>query len=250
MLARASGTQYQQETIEFDGDKAMNKFRWVLLAFAWTAIVTTAGASLYSPGFSKLVISARLSANDIAQPTQTNQQSGEAGSLLKRLSAKIPDAPTFIDTETLELMQQVAKIKSPDAAKLLIKCLAFNYNPENQDEDRSEDMMIPAIKLLKEYFGESAAPLLYEEGLSTSKGWFRDRIALAVRTIVPESGVENFKKKALADVALRPAAFEFHQSLSSEHLDLRLNAPHDRRNAEIERSIEEVKKKNQGGKPR
>lgn len=235
----------------------MKKFHWILLAFAGTAIATTAAASLYSSGFSKLATPAndstatiaRMSVNDIKQPTQTNQQSSAEDSLLKKLSAKVPDIPTFVDAKTLELMQQVAKIKSSDAAKLLIKCLAFNYNPGNQDEDRSEDMMIPAIKLLKDYFGKSAAPLLYEEGLSTTKGWFRDRAALAVRTILPESDVENLKKQALSDVATRPDAFEFYKSLSSEHLDLQLNAPHDRRSAEIERNIE-VKKRNQGGRPR
>lgn len=231
----------------------MKRFYWMLLALAGLAAVVTASASLYPSGSSHkdetLAYNPTVSTADksgtTGQTVKIEQQSSQEDSLLYRLSTKVPDVPTFIDRETLELMQQVAKIKRPDAAKLLIKCLAYNYNPGNQDEDRSEDMMIPAIKLLGDYFGESASPLLYEEGLATSKIWFRDRIALAVRTILPESDVERLKKQALSDVAIQPNAFEFHESLSAEHLDLQLNAPRDRRMAELERAIEEIQKRDE-----
>ena len=237
----------------------MKRFYWALLALAGLATAVTAGVALSSSGSSheagplaymSIVLIADNSDATPEQAVQNDQQRNQENALLFQLSSKVPAVPTYIDRETLELMQQVAKIKRPDAAKLLIKCLAYNYNPGNQDEDRSDDMMIPAIKLLGDYFGELAVPLLYDEGLSTNKSWFRDRIALAVRIILPKSKVEKLQEQALSDVAIRPNAFEFHKSLSAERLDLQLNAPRDKRVAETERIIEETQKRNERRKPR
>lgn len=235
----------------------MGSFYWILLSFAGIAAAATVGTRSYSSGPSKDETLADSPAGMISQigedtksqTAKSAKQKSKEDLLLRQLSVKVPDVPTFVDRETVDLMREVAETKRPEAAKLLIKCLAYNYDPFNQDEDRSDDMMIPAIQLLKYFFGESAIPLLYEEALSTDKVWFRDRIALAVSTILPESGVKELKERALSDAGVQPHAFEFYESLSAEHLDLQFNAPRDRRMAEIERNIEEMQKRNERRKP-
>ena len=184
------------------------------------------------------------------QPQQTSPETSDEEALLSRLSSKVPDEPAFVDREILDLMQKVAKVGKLDAARLLIKCFAFSLDPGNHDDDSSDNMMIPAIKLLGDNFSSTAARLLYEQGAPTDKVWFRNRIALAARTILPPAEVESLQKRALSDVLLKPHAFAFGESLAAEHLDVKLNAPREKRMADLDKSIDEAKRRNKGKQPR
>lgn len=194
------------------------------------------------------------------EPFLDIERTAEAGKALARdskddlriqqLSAKIPGEPTFVDRETLDLMREVAQTRSADAATVLVKCLAFNFNPVNQDEDKSVEMMIPAIQLLRDFFGESASTYLYKEGVVTDKKWFRERIVLAIRSILPEQAVQHLKDKTMSEAGLYPNAVMLYQSLTTENLDLQLNAPTDKRLAEVDKSIEAIQKKNKQKRPR
>lgn len=169
--------------------------------------------------------------------------------LITQLSAKVPAEPTFADRETIDLMREVAKTRREDAARLLVKCLAFNLDPLNVDEERSDATSIPAIQFLQEYFGQSASKALYEEGVATDKVWLQNRIALAMRTILPPDSVRKVKERVAADIALRPNAWGLGNALSNEQPDVQLNAPRKKRDKEIDRAIKSALERNSKKKP-
>lgn len=99
-------------------------------------------------------------------------------------------------------MHAAAQSRRPEVALLLVRCLSFNLDPDATDESLGLAQVIPAIGLLKEFFGEASAAPLYGEGAADQK-WYRDRIALAALTVLSPETIEEMNGKVLAAVLLR-----------------------------------------------
>lgn len=176
---------------------------------------------------------------------ESNENIPEAELKIKHLQKIIPHAPAVIHQEALELMHQVAKTKRLDAALLLIQCLVFNFEPTSSDNERSQDMMIPAIQLLKDHFGEAIAPLLYTEAIATDQKWFRDRIALATRIILSPQMIKKMNDIFSLDLALNPNAKDFTASLVAVKLDIRLAMPDEETITQVDDAIKKIREKKQ-----
>lgn len=102
---------------------------------------------------------------------------------LAKLESLLPDRPAIATREAVELMTAAAQTGRLDAARLLIRGLAFNHDPDSSNETRSLPEMIPAVVLLERHYGEDVVPLLVFAGATTEQAWLRPRIALAIREI-------------------------------------------------------------------
>jgi len=129
-----------------------------------------------------------LAANHLAASEDTKDTFGS-------LAQKIPSKPKVLSADDLSLMKKVAASKSLEAALVLIRCLAFQLDPDvSNGENLTGPSLLPAIGLLQLSFGKSVGPLLFVEGISTDKEWMRERCALAVRSIVQVEDLEKMIK--------------------------------------------------------
>lgn len=135
------------------------------------------------------------------------------------LTKSIPATPRVLDEEVMARVEMLAKSQDERAIKVLIKALVYN-RPLAQNESRPLEEMIPAVKLLKKYFGEKSLPSLYEEGIRSSDAWARQRLALAVRSCTtPERRAEL--QTAYAGRVEKPHARDaefFFNLIQDEHL--------------------------------
>ncbi len=163
-----------------------------------------------------------------------------------RLAAILPGRPNVITAEALRLMKAVASARQPEGALLLIKSLVFNEDPNTSNEQRTQEMLLPAIALLDEYYGESAAELLYQEGIGAEQDWYRNRIALAVRAILsPESRASYDARFELATSA-DDGASAFVEALASTDLDLHLAIPGADLINKLDEKVKQLREQNQG----
>lgn len=149
------------------------------------------------------------------------QETGNSADVaVRRLGEIVPDHPTIVNRKAMTAMQDAAATKRLDAALLLIKALAFNYDPDNINETKSDSEMIPAIPIMKQWFGSQIGELLYAEGISARQKWYRNRIALAIRTILPKAQIEEINRKYSSQSAQTDEARQFFSALNSAHLEL------------------------------
>lgn len=164
---------------------------------------------------------------------------------IQQLKAVIPGAPAVADRPTLLLMSEVAVAKRPEAAAVLVKALAFNLDPDSSDELRSLPDMIPAISLLKHSFGESVAPTLYEEAIGSERKWYRDRIALAVRSILAPKTIKEMNARFGVDTSNEPRVRDFKASLAAKDLRVRLARRGEDSSRRVGEAIERIRRQNQ-----
>lgn len=181
----------------------------------------------------------------IAPIAQPGENEAENDLKIKHLQEIVPKVPAVINGEALDLMYQAAKTKRLDAAMLLIKCLAFNFDPTISNEERRQDMMIPAIQLLKDHFGETVAPLLYAEAIASDQKWFRDRSALAARTILSPEVILKMNNIFALESTLNPNAKDFAASLIADTIDIHFAIPSEKKLKEVEDAVKKIRKKTQ-----
>ncbi len=93
-----------------------------------------------------------------------------ADQLLAKLAQAIPESPTLVGLSTDRipnvtfLIDEAGATRRLDAAELLIKALAFNFDPSSSNEHRSDLELIPAASALKVNYGAKVLPLLIFEG--------------------------------------------------------------------------------------
>lgn len=109
------------------------------------------------------------------------------------LESLLPSNPAIATRETVEVLTAAAETRRLDAAYLLIRGLAFNFDPHSSNEKRSLSDMIPAVGLLRKYYSEDVLPVLVFEGLATEHFWLRQRVALAVREIAGRDRIEELE---------------------------------------------------------
>lgn len=132
--------------------------------------------------------------------SSTPAGSSTADEKIDRLRSILPLKPTVVgDVDVLRIMREAGETKLPVALNLLIDSLAFNYDPDNRNENDKQSEMIPAIAMIKEYFGERALEVLYKRGVSTEKDWLADRVALTIRTNFPSTLLDDFASRSEPD---------------------------------------------------
>lgn len=162
----------------------------------------------------------------VSQEMQVNAQqknsSIDAQDKLRKLAAIIPQKPTIIDNaEVVRIMRQAAETRQDEALSLLIKSLAFNYDPDASNERKTIEELIPAIGIIREYFGEKSGEALYQEAVSSNEKWLRDRIALVVRVILSEEKREYLNARFF-DASSNLTANDFARSLVDKNLQIQL----------------------------
>ncbi len=160
---------------------------------------------------------------------------------VEHLQEIVPNAPAVVNQEALDVMYQAAKTKRLDAAMLLIKCLAFNFDPTSSNEERNHDIMIPAIQLLQDHFGEAVAPLLYAEAIASDQKWFRDRVALAVRTILSLDTIQKMNDIFALESTLNPNAKDFAASLLANRIDIHFATPYEEKQKQVEDAVKRIR---------
>jgi hypothetical protein len=152
--------------------------------------------------------------NGAARPAQP--QSDE---LLARLEAQIPKDPaTALTPEIVQLLEEVGATKRLDAAMLLIRSLAFAWNPIGWSESKSAFDCVPAAGALQRNFGSQALPLLMAAGVTTDESWRQIRIAVAMRGIGSAAEIERLTKAFALAENRDPAAVRFAARLSEREL--------------------------------
>lgn len=115
--------------------------------------------------------------------------------LRRALEEAVPNEPAIPTRRDKTLMYALAMTKDPQAVPVLIRALAFNLNPlAPWREWLGIEAGIPAMGLLKKFFGEVALLRLYEEGIKAEQDWYRTRIAYTIRLIglCPEKTRKQF----------------------------------------------------------
>lgn len=201
--------------------------------------------------------------------------------LLSALEKALPSTPANPKRRQKTLMYALAMTKDPQAIPVLSRALAFNLNPLVSREWLAIEDRIPAMGLLKKYFGEVALPQLYEDAIKAEQDWYRTRIAYTIRLIGlgPEETRKQFR---LESVALRSSkrpgyytiplvapsktldrmnvqfAEQLHETLlgekfavllSAEKIELELYYPRKEVDEELYKRLETLKKAQRNGVP-
>lgn len=153
---------------------------------------------------------------------------------IERLKSIVRETPAVANRQVVDTMREAAKTRRDDALLFLIKALAYNFDPDVRNESRTPDMLLPAIQLIKENYGDKAVPALYREALNSTQTWYRNRIAVAVRAILSPVDIEIANAKFLRGAN----APDFQAALTTEKVELFL-ARSDGGNSE---KLEELRK--------
>lgn len=206
--------------------------RRITAAVLGVLLAATVGAALANSGVRSMFANRHADAPSAGSEDGTQESTPAAAdrqddaarmnvARLEGLCAQPPQAAAEADRETVALMHAAAQSRRPEVALILVRCLSFNLSPDAADESLSLAEKIPAIGLLKEFFGEASAAPLYEEGGATEQKWYRDRIALAARTVLSPEKVEEMNGRVLA-AASSPRAHEFVATVASGRFDIKL----------------------------
>jgi hypothetical protein len=216
------------------------------------------GATIAIPLIAGLIVSCTGNSNELFVQTSENQSnqvssshtlpnnaqvkpSPDENQKLKRLVAIVPEKPTVISSlDEVKIMREAAETRRVEALPLLVKCLAFNYDPDNSNEIRTKEEMIPAIGIIKEYFGESAGETLYKEAIATNHEWLVERISLAARTILSEETREQLNLRFLNDAA-NPKVRNFAASLANENLQIQFARRSNDASEKIDEKIKQIR---------
>lgn len=149
-----------------------------------------------------------------ATPTKEDEK-------IERLRQIVPARPTIVGFDQVAVMREAAETKRNDALRLLVRCLAYNFDPGNSNERRSQSEMIPAIGMIERNFKQKSGNILYEVATSEAREWLADRIALAAREILDDSTRDDLAGRFLADRS-NPRVNYFSETLSRPNLTVKL----------------------------
>lgn len=158
---------------------------------------------------------------------------------IQRLKSIVREAPAVADRQVVDIMREAAETRRNDALPLLIKGLAYNFDPDNQNELMTPDMLLPAVQLLKEHYGEKAVPALYREALNSTQKWYSNRIAVAVRAILSPTDIQITNNKLLQGAH----APDFVAALTSEKVELYLARSDSQNSKKLEELIKAKQRK-------
>jgi len=140
---------------------------------------------------------------------------------LKKLESLIQAAPTVVDEETYQNMVNLAATRRLDVAVALVRCLGLNRNPAGHSTSRTAEL-VPTIELLGRYYDESVVPLIYAEALEHKESWFRDRAAVAIKSLIKEDKIREMDALFSLDASQDPAILEFVDSLLNSNMEVDL----------------------------
>jgi hypothetical protein len=158
-----------------------------------------------------------------------------------KLRAIVPEEPAVATAEHVKIMAEAGATKRLDAAYLLIRALAFNFEPGSSNELRSLVEMMPAATILKRQYGSQVLPLLMTEAVGTEKKWLQKRIALVLKTLDDQPKVASVVEAFSLKTSTHPKARQLASLLEQDQIDVELANPALESANEF---IEELKKKN------
>lgn len=178
------------------------------------------------------------------QPTATQTATSRRNSVeddqkVERLKSIARETPAVANRQVVDIMREAAHTKRDEALPHLIRALVYNFDPDNQNEFRTPEMLLPAVQLLKENYGEKAVPALYREAVNSNQKWYSNRIAIAVRAILSPADIQIANGKYLRSAS----APDFLAALTTEKVELFL-AHSNGRNSEKLEEIRKAKQKN------
>lgn len=152
--------------------------------------------------------------------TNVNAFSGNEDQLIGMLESQKPSSPQLANRDLLENLSRIAKTKRLDAAATLIGYLAINFEPGQSNEKLTDDMMLPALSLLKESYGQLILPQLYISALSSSEDWMINRLIIAIRSIANPNEIKDMNGKFSLSDSKNKAAIRLSQKLKEKSLNM------------------------------
>jgi hypothetical protein len=90
------------------------------------------------------------------------------------------------------------------------------------DEKLSREGMLPAVRMMRVYFGDSLAPLLFSEGIQTKVPWLRSRIAFAAKKVCSPEVIQTMTLTFSLAESRSLSARDFLSLLSRKEEDIPL----------------------------
>jgi hypothetical protein len=118
-------------------------------------------------------------------------QTSSADEVVAQLRRLVPNGPRAVSKADLPVLRAAAETRRLDAARLLVRALALNLDPNEATETTAADVMLPAIPLLREYFAADIGPILFAEGVGSAETWYQARVAAAARLVLPADTLKS-----------------------------------------------------------
>lgn len=194
-------------------------------------------------GIASAVICLLLGSMAVGTSVRAEQAATATSEQIESLRLLMPTAPAVVTPEVVEVMRRAAQTQRLDAAWLVIRCLEYNLDPGQSNERRDLESMLPALGLLKEYYGDGVLPLLYYEALSSNRRTFRERAAAAVRAIASPTQLEQLARVFGLPQSSDAAAAEFLAALVDPRLQVKFANPRAEDLERLDRAIEAIRKR-------
>lgn len=182
----------------------------------------------------------RVTAAEVVPSNQsaTNPAVEALGALLSSKSAA--DISTLVGE-----MESAAATRRFDAANLIIDALRYNYDPLASNESRSQEDLIPAIGILKRYYGEAVCPLLMFKAVTTEDEYLRERCALAVKVIASSTSIKRYRKAFSLDCTEDLGGRHLRELLDREPLKVHIESPMQNTIERLDKAVDHLKMKSQ-----
>lgn len=161
---------------------------------------------------------------------------------IRKLEGLAPAEPTVVDPNTKVLVQEIAKTRRLDAAVSLIHCFGFNDDP-SWGHQRSSQELIPTIQLLRLYYDKSIVPVIYAEALQNAQPWFRERAALAIKSMLTDAEIKKMNQTFSLESNNNAEARAFTASLLSKSEDVELATYSTNTLTKLDQRLEEIQQK-------
>lgn len=145
--------------------------------------------------------------------------------------------------EIVKIMEDAASTKRFDAAILLIDGLKYNYSPLASNEARKQEDLVPAIGILKRYYGSEVCPLLLFRGVTSTNHVLIERCALALRTILTTKEVNIYKEAFFTSKSNQTNFQIFGKLLTQKDFKIKIETCDDKNIIKIDNVIQEMKLK-------
>jgi hypothetical protein len=184
----------------------------------------------------------------LAAPIGEDSVQDEASEALAKLESLLPDHPALAEAEVVGLMREAAETRRLDAAYLLIRGLAFNFNPNALSEALSLSGLIPAVSLLKRKYGDKVLPILFVEGISAKESWLRTRIAFTIREIADPARIAELSDVFSLKTSQADGAKELATLLAAKKIDVKLYDPTEEMEKDLIERLKRLDEQHQGPK--
>jgi hypothetical protein len=172
--------------------------------------------------FISILVAALVSLSSAEEDPQAINTTNDA---VEELRAILNSKTDVSINKIVNAMESAASTRRLDAAYLVIDGLKYNHNPLSFNEIRSQDQMIPAIGILKRYYGEAACPLIMFKAVNTEDEIFREHCILAIKTIAPADGVAGYQKAFSLDSSGASGSQRVRNLLEAPNLKVRFKHP-------------------------